>query len=77
METLTLLLLYRDIYNLYNEEVMDMTYRQRETAREVRLWIGQIIVPAVVGITGLVTLHPELKDKAKIQVNRIKNKFKK
>ena len=43
-----------------------MTYRQRETAREVRLWI-----------TGLVTLHPELKDKAKIQVNRIKNKFKK
>lgn len=54
-----------------------MNYRQRETAREVRLWIEQVIVPAVVGITGLVTLHPELKDKAKIQVNRIKNKFKK
>lgn len=54
-----------------------MNYRQRETAREVRLWIGQVIVPAVVGITWLVTLHPELKDKAKIQVNRIKNKFKK
>ena len=64
-------------YNLYNEEVIDMNYRQRETAREVRLWIGHVIVPAVVGITGLVTLHPELKDKAKIQVNRIKNKFKK
>lgn len=54
-----------------------MNYRRRETAREVRLWIGQIIVPAVVGITGLVALHPELKDKARIQVNRIKNKFKK
>lgn len=54
-----------------------MNYRRRETAREVRLWIGQIIVPAVVGITGLVALHPELKDKARIQVNHIKNKFKK
>lgn len=54
-----------------------MTYRQRETAREIRLWIGQVIVPAVVGIAGLMTVHPEIKDKAKIQVNRIKNKLKK
>ncbi len=27
-----------------------MTYRQIETSREIRLWLGQVIVPTVVGV---------------------------
>lgn len=54
-----------------------MTYRQLETSREVRLWIGQIIVPAVVGI---MAVSPEarcaVKDKYKEVKQTIRSKLK-
>ena len=54
-----------------------MTNRQIETSREIRLWIRDIIVPAIgVGATVL-WLHPEIKDNIKSKVDEIKNKFKK
>lgn len=54
-----------------------MTYKQIEASREIRLWIGQVIVPAAIGIAGIVALHPELKEKAKDKFVSIKNKLKK
>lgn len=61
-----------------------MTYKQIEVSRELRYWITQIIipgieiiVPGIVGIAGIITLHPELKEKAKDKFVDIKNKFKK
>lgn len=54
-----------------------MTYKQIEASRELRHWITQIIIPGIVGIAGIITLHPELKEKAKDKFVDIKNKFKK
>lgn len=34
-----------------------MTWKQIETAREVRLWIGQVIVPTA-SIVGLIMANP-------------------
>ena len=52
-----------------------MTNRQIETSREIRLWIRDIIVPAIgVGATVL-WLHPEIKDNIKSKVDEIKSKF--
>ena len=57
-----------------------MTYRQIETSREVRLWIGQIVVPIVTTV-GAMMLVPEVRtavtDKASEFKNKIKTKIKK
>lgn len=57
-----------------------MTYKQIETMREIRLWIGQIIVPATMGMVTLLTI-PEVRSavaaKAESMKNSIKNKDKK
>ena len=54
-----------------------MTNRQIETSREIRLWIRDIIVPAIgVGATVL-WLHPEIKDNIKFKIDKVKSKFKK
>ena len=37
-----------------------MTYKQIEAAREVRLWIGQIVVPAVTTAAALMAV-PEIR----------------
>ena len=54
-----------------------MTYKQIEASREVRLWIGQIIVPAV----GLALAFPEVRAKVKEKVldvrDSVQRKFKK
>lgn len=55
-----------------------MTYKQIEASREVRLWIGQVIVPA----TALVlAVSPEARQtvvrKAESVKNSIKRRFKK
>lgn len=55
-----------------------MKYKHIEASREVRLWIGQVIVPAVVG--GLMIFsNPEARewvgDKASAAKTAIKNKF--
>ena len=59
-----------------------MSKRQRiDASREVRLWIGQVIVPGVVALMAIDRMHPELKykvsDKYRDVKNNIKNKFKK
>lgn len=58
-----------------------MTYRQIETSREVRLWITQIVVPAVATVGTVLYMNPELRhklaDKANDIKRNIKTKFKK
>lgn len=51
-----------------------MTYKQIEASREVRLWIGQVIVPAVVVAT-VVLSRPEVRQTAANAVSKIKEKF--
>lgn len=48
-----------------------MTYRQRETMRELRLWIGQVIVP-VIAVVATVAGVPEVRENIKECVNQIK-----
>jgi hypothetical protein len=57
-----------------------MTYRQIETAREVRHWITQIIVPAATAVAVAMSI-PEVRqtvaEKAESAKAFIKNKFSK
>ena len=53
-----------------------MTYRQIEASREIRLWIGQVIVPAL-GVGAVVFSNPEVRAIAKEKYNNVKMKFKK
>ena len=52
-----------------------MTYKQIEASRELRLWITQVVVPAV----GIAMLFPEVRksvaDKAKDVADQIKLKL--
>ena len=48
-----------------------MTYKQIEGAREVRLWIGQIIVPAATVIVPVMTI-PEVRQAIATKANSIK-----
>lgn len=47
-----------------------MTWKQIEASREARLWIGQVIVPAVVGI---MTVSPEARQMVKTKYVQVKN----
>ena len=51
-----------------------MTYKQIEASRELRLWIGQVIVPAV-SVTAVVLANPDVRNAAKEKLDRIKRKF--
>lgn len=52
-----------------------MTYKQIEAAREVRLWIGQIIVPAAtVAITAMTI--PEVRQMIAAKADSVKYKIK-
>lgn len=55
-----------------------MTYKQIEASREVRLWIGQVIVPATAMV---MAVSPEARqavvNKATSIKNSIKRKFRK
>ena len=57
-----------------------MTFKQRETSREIRLWIGQVIVPGVMLATTLLS-NPEIRRSVKSKFNKAKEsitkKFKK
>lgn len=46
-----------------------------EKAREVRLWIGQVIVPVVIGGT-ILWSNPNVRHFVHSKVNNIKTKFK-
>ena len=54
-----------------------MTYRQTETSREIRLWVTQVILPAV----GMVLMVPEAREavvnKAREYKDKLERKFKK
>lgn len=52
-----------------------MTYKQIEGAREVRLWITQVIVPAAMTVGGLM-LIPEVREPVIAKVSEIKTKVK-
>lgn len=55
-----------------------MTYKQIEASREIRLWIGQVLVPATALI---VAISPDARktiaDKATSVKESIKNRFNK
>ena len=52
-----------------------MTNRQVETSRELRLWIGQVIVPAVTG--GIILWsNPKVRSWAKSKINGVKQSIK-
>ncbi len=51
-----------------------MTYKQIEASRELRLWIGQVIVPAV-SVTAVVLANPDVRNAAKEKLDSIKRKF--
>lgn len=57
-----------------------MTYKQIEASREARLWIGQVIIPAITVVGAAMTV-PEVRkavvEKANNVKTAIKKKFKK
>ena len=48
-----------------------MTYKQIEASREARLWIGQIVVPAAIGVVATLSI-PEVHQMAATMANSIK-----
>lgn len=53
-----------------------LKYKHIEAARETRLWIGQVLVPAVTGAIILYS-NPDSRRWIDEKVRSIKNKFKK
>lgn len=51
-----------------------MTYKQIEASRELRLWIGQVIVPTV-SVMAVVLANPDVRNAAKEKLDNIKRKF--
>lgn len=52
-----------------------MTYKQIEASRELRLWIGQVIVPAVTMAVAVSSI-PEVRQAVSTKVEQIKWKHK-
>ena len=52
-----------------------MTYKQIETSREIRQWIG-VAMSAVLAASALDKTNPELRTKAKRIVKDVKHKIK-
>ena len=52
-----------------------MTHKQRETAREIRLWIGQIIVPAFTAVIMLFNI-PGVREAVAAKAEKIKKSIK-
>lgn len=53
-----------------------MTYKQIETSREARLWIGQIIVP-VIGLAVTTLTIPEVRQAVSMKAESITQSIKK
>ena len=53
-----------------------MTRKQIDASREVRLWLGQIIIPAVGIAVGAMNI-PEVRTIVVDQTNKVKRTFKK
>ena len=52
------------------------TYKQIEQARETRLWIGQIVIPAVTAVV-LLAANPDVRSWVGDKVGKVKNWFSK
>lgn len=52
-----------------------MTYKQIEASREARLWLGQIIVPAL-GVAATLLAIPEVRQSAAEKVEVVKRTVK-
>ena len=52
-----------------------MTYKQIAASRELRLWIGQVIVPAVTMAVALASI-PEVRNTASRKLGELKWKIK-
>lgn len=57
-----------------------MTYKQIEASREARLWIGQVIVPAIIGAVTIAS-NPDarrfVEEKSKEVKEKVNHIFKK
>ena len=51
-----------------------MTYKQIEAIRETRLWIGQVIIPAI-GMSAALLTNPSIRCAAAQKVDDIKQRF--
>ena len=58
-----------------------MTWKQLEARREHRLWLTQVIMPAVGFVATVAVMRPDLAEKAKVKAkecaDKIKTKLKK
>ena len=53
-----------------------MTYKQIEASREMRLWIGQVIVPAVAAAIAIAS-NPQTRNYVSKKYNNVKSRIKK
>ena len=53
-----------------------MTYKQIEASREMRLWIGQVIVPAAVADVAIAS-NPQTRNYVSKKYNNVKSRIKK
>ena len=53
-----------------------MTYKQIEASREMRLWIGQVIVPAAVAVVAIAS-NPQTRNYGSKKYNNVKSRIKK
>ena len=53
-----------------------MTHRQIEASREARLWIAQVIVPAIAIVTAVVSTVPEFREAVTEKVEDVKHRIK-
>lgn len=51
-----------------------MTYKQIEASRELRLWIGQIIIPAI-SVSAILLANPDIRRVAAEKIEEVKQKF--
>ena len=51
-----------------------MTYKQIEASREMRLWIGQVIVPAAVAAVAIAS-NPQTRNYVSKKYNNVKSRM--
>lgn len=52
-----------------------MTHKQIETSREIRLWLGQILIPAATVAVSLMTV-PEVREAVAVKAEQVKESIK-
>ncbi len=68
-------LIFRQKFNyFYGKEAYAMTYKQIEASRELRLWIGQVIVPAVT-MSAVVLANPDVRRAVSEKIESVKQKI--